>query len=80
MSDDIIISDEWINPGLVLDADEITLVGIDGNAGTIMSHVNKVLKASGNPKKVQDAYRLEAMSGDYDHLLVASMTYLGEEK
>ena len=57
------------------DASEV-LLGIDSNAGAIMGTVTRALRAAGNPTSVLDAYRREAMSGDYDHLLAASMTYL----
>lgn len=57
------------------DASEV-LLGIDGNAGSVMGATTRALKAAGNPTSVLDAYRREAMSGDYDHLLAASMTYL----
>ena len=79
MTSDIIIPDTWENPSLSLSEDELTLVGIDGNAGSIMSHVSRILKQTGNPREVVDAWRREAMSGDYDHLLHAALVYLGAE-
>jgi len=61
---------DWINP-------EVDLVGVDGNAGAIMGTVSRGLRRAGNPKEVIDAFREEAMSGDYDHLLSTSMLYAG---
>lgn len=72
------VHDDLISPTLVLTHEELTLVGVNGNAFAIMAHVNDCLKRSGNSREVQDAYRAEAMSGDYDHLLQASMRYLGD--
>lgn len=62
--------EDWIDP-------EVDLVGVDGNAFAVMGAVTKGLKRAGNPAAVIDAYRVEAMSGDYDHLLQVSMLYAG---
>jgi hypothetical protein len=62
---------DWIAP------EDAELVGIDGNTGAIMAYVNDKLKEVGNSREVQDAYREEVFSGDYDHALAASLAYLG---
>lgn len=75
--EDIKLPDEWINPSNVLPEEDVELVGIDGNAGSVMGFVSRALKQAGNSTAVVDAWRREAMSGDYNHLLRAAMEYLG---
>ena len=65
------LPNSWINP-------DLDLVGIDANALAIVGAVSKALRKVGNSKEVIDAYRDEAMSGDYDHLLRASIAYAGQ--
>lgn len=48
---------------------------IDGNAFSVMGAVSKALKNAGR-KDLADEYMKEAMSGDYDNLLRASMKYV----
>ena len=52
------------------------LVGVDGNAFSIMGWTTKTLRRAGANKSFTDAYMAEAMSGDYDHLLATSVAYL----
>ena len=47
---------------------DVQLSGTDGNAFALMGQVTKALKRAGHGDEV-DAFRAEAMSGDYDHLL-----------
>jgi hypothetical protein len=54
---------------------EITLVGEDGNAYSIMAIAQKGMRKAGWTKEQIDAYLEEAMSGDYDNLLVTTMKY-----
>lgn len=52
-----------------------SLVGIDGNAFSIMGYTGRALKEvgrSGLVKKMQS----EAMSGDYNHLIQVCMGYI----
>ena len=49
-----------------------SLVGIDGNAFAIIGYVAKVMKKEGFEKESIDAYRKDAMSGDYHNLLMVS--------
>lgn len=51
------------------------LVGIDGNAFSVMGYVSKALKHTGHSDLV-DEYREKAMSGDYDNLLMVSQKYI----
>lgn len=73
----ITLPDAWVDPHGVCTDDDITLIGVDGNAFAVMAHVSRVLRRSGNPPSVIEAYRNEATSGDYGHLLATSMVYLG---
>lgn len=45
------------------------LVGIDGNAFSIMAHTNKALKAAGADEEFMAHFREHIKSSDYDHLL-----------
>lgn len=53
----------------------VQLTGTDGNAYSIIGNCERALKHEGNSKEVIDAFRTEAMSGDYDHVLQTAMTY-----
>lgn len=55
--------------------DKYDLVGVDGNAFSVMGYVANALKREGLRDKV-DEMRKKAMSGDYNHLLVTCMDYL----
>jgi hypothetical protein len=56
--------------------DSNSLIGVDGNAYFIMAHVANVLRRAGASSEYIDTYREEAISGDYDNLLVVSMLWL----
>lgn len=53
----------------------LPLVGIDGNAFSIIGTVARGLRAAGAPKEYIDAFQAEAMSGDYDHVIQTAMRY-----
>lgn len=55
------------------------LEGVDGNAFFIMGATQRELKRAGASKAFTDAYYAEATSGDYDHLIAASVAYLEAE-
>ncbi len=55
------------------------LPGIDGNAFSVIAATKRWLKDAEASREFIDAYQKEAMSGDYDHLLAASMAYLDAE-
>ena len=57
----------------------VKLIGEDGNAFSIMGRVKKALMLVGADKEYVDKYLNEAISGDYDHLLVVSMEYVNLE-
>jgi hypothetical protein len=52
---------------------EVDLIGIDGNAFSIIGTVARALKKAGNTREVCDWYRTESMSGDYNHVLYVAM-------
>jgi len=48
---------------------EVKLNGTDGNAFALMGKVSQALERAGASKEHIKAFREEAMSGDYNHLL-----------
>lgn len=48
------------------------LVGVDGNAFSVMAYVLRAMREQGFSKHEQEDYRSDAMSGDYNHLLCVS--------
>jgi hypothetical protein len=48
---------------------QVQLVGLDGNAYSIMGRVSAALKEAGITKEEIDKYYAESTSGDYDHLI-----------
>lgn len=55
---------------------EVKLVGEDGNAFAILGRVAQALRRAGVDRAEQDAYFAEATSGDYDHLLQTTMSWV----
>lgn len=49
------------------------LVGVDGNAWSVMGYVARAMKNEGMSREEVSAYQADAMSGDYNHLLCVSM-------
>ena len=62
-----------------LQLDSADLVGVDGNAFAILGRVDRWLRDAGATKAFRDAYYAEATSGDYDHVIAASIAYLDAE-
>ena len=52
---------------------EVPLSGQDGNGMFILSRVSMALKVANVPDEEIEAYRTEATSGNYDHLLQTTM-------
>ena len=52
---------------------EVQLTGNDGNAFSIMGQVTKAMRRGGCTKQQCDEYMEQAMSGDYNNLLMVSM-------
>lgn len=70
-------------PGTKVRKPGVRLVGEDGNAYSIMGRTTAALRRalsaeSVDPAPIIDAYRREAMSGDYDNLLATTMRYVDE--
>lgn len=55
---------------------EVQLIGEDGNAFAIMGRVLNALRRAGISEEEIDVFRAEAMSGDYDHLLLTVMRWV----
>lgn len=53
----------------------LRLIGHDGNAFAIMGRAINALRRAGCSNETITAYRMEAASGDYDHLLATTMKY-----
>ena len=51
------------------------LVGIDGNAYSVMGYTARALKREGLADQVDEMYK-RATSGDYDNLLCVCMEYI----
>ena len=49
------------------------LVGIDGNAFSVMGYVSSAMRRSGYKKEEVDDYLADAQSSDYNHLLSVSV-------
>jgi hypothetical protein len=49
------------------------LVGIDGNAFSVMGYVLRAMKECNMSKEEQSDYQTKAMSGDYNNLLAVSI-------
>jgi len=57
----------------------VILVGEDGNAFSIIGRVSKALKRAGADQEYVKKFQDEAMSGDYDNVLVTAMNYADVE-
>ena len=49
------------------------LVGVDGNAFSVMGYVRKAMKEQKFSPEEIDVYQKDAMSSDYNHLLAVSV-------
>jgi menaquinone-dependent protoporphyrinogen IX oxidase len=54
----------------------VQLTGTDGNAFAIIGAVQRALREEGVPADVIATFSAEAMSGDYDHVLVTAMRWV----
>jgi len=55
----------------------VQLIGMDGNAYSILGRVAKALRKAGQGNLVEE-YMKKAQSGDYDNLLAVTMEYTDE--
>lgn len=53
-----------------------SLVGINGNAFSVMNYTSKAMKKAGYTQEEIKQYTQSAMSSDYNHLLVVSMDWI----
>ncbi len=51
------------------------LVGVDGNAFSVMGYTSRALKETGH-RDLVNQMQTEAMSGDYNNLLCVCMKYI----
>lgn len=54
---------------------KLKLIGEDGNAFAIIGRALTVAEKAGWDKEKIEGYRTEAMSGDYDNLIVTTLKY-----
>jgi hypothetical protein len=54
----------------------VKLIGRDGNAFAILGAVQQGLRRGGATSADMEAFREEATSGDYDHLLATCMNWV----
>lgn len=54
----------------------VKILGMDGNAFSIIGRVQKALKEAGADEEYITQYQQEAMSGDYSNLLMVTMDYV----
>jgi hypothetical protein len=54
----------------------VSLIGHDGNAFSIMGAVTKAMRRAGVSREEQNQYFEEATSGDYNHLLAVTSKWV----
>lgn len=54
----------------------VQLTGTDGSASAVMGQVQRALRDAGVSRREVDQFRLEATSGDHDHLLQTCMHWV----
>lgn len=63
------------NPSVKFPKAKVKLVGTDGNAFSIMGKVSTGLRKAGAADADIESFMNEAMSGDYDNVLVTAMRW-----
>jgi len=58
-----------------MDKQKLKLVGQDGNVFNILGLAFKAARAANWPKEKIEKFKVEATSGNYDHLLQTCMSY-----
>lgn len=56
--------------------EEYTLVGVNGNAFSVMGYVSNAMRECKFTRQEIDEYRKKAMSGNYDNLIAVSLDYI----
>lgn len=54
----------------------VKLVGEDGNAFAILGRVQRAMRLADIPQEEITAFRMEATSSDYDHLLATCLLWV----
>lgn len=54
----------------------VRLIGEDGNGFAIIARTMRAMRDANVKAKTVSEYQMEAMSGDYDHLLRTTMEYV----
>jgi hypothetical protein len=62
-----------------IDKPMVQLVGLDGNAFSILARVKRALQDAGRSSADVSKYMEQAMSGDYDNLLRVTMDWVEVE-
>jgi hypothetical protein len=57
---------------------EVQLVGMDGNAFSILGRVSRALRQAGYSQEARDAYQAAATGGDYDTVLAVTLDWTTE--
>lgn len=57
------------------DKPELDLIGLDSNAFSIMDAARRAMRKHGYSKELLDQYLKEAMSGDYNNLIMVTSQY-----
>jgi hypothetical protein len=55
---------------------QVQLVGLDGNAWSIMARISSALEKAGVAKEEIEEYLTESQSGDYDYLLQTAIKWV----
>lgn len=63
------------NDTTVMEPIECDLIGVDGNAFSLMGHFRQCAKRQGRNKEEIDKVLKEAMGGDYDNLVGTLFRY-----
>lgn len=57
----------------------VMLTGADGNVFNIMGLVNRALKVGGIDEREREEFKMECMSGDYDHVIQTCFLWVNVE-
>ncbi|WQJ53885.1 MAG: hypothetical protein [Wendovervirus sonii] len=58
--------------------EKYNLVGVDGNAFSVMAYVRRAMKECGKTNEEISEYSKNAMSSNYDHLIAVSVDVINE--
>lgn len=58
--------------------EKFSLVGVDGNAFSVLAYVNMAMRKCGKSPKERNAYMRDATSSNYDYLLAKSQEIINQ--